>query len=544
MRYRRSLLPALATVVTVAGALVVPANAHADEPPPRMTPGRIDLHTLSSGARTWFQGPHPGTERPDAARRLAFGSNVDANDPQQDLAAGQSETAIAASGRTLLAAWNDISGSLVAPSTDVRSSVTGVGLSTNGGRTFTDLIGLRNDNPNQQWFGDPTAVAIDAHHFAVGSLYLPSAHPDCTAAPAQFEVAVEVVTVGSNGGASFGAPVVVASGGDACPLLGPNPSGQPAPDLALLDKEWLSYDSRSRTLGVSFTRFFLGVGGQSGTGQVELTRATVPADPATLSSASWQPPIVVWPEEPIEVNTGAYLSIAPGGDTYLAWERNTGSNLNDGDPYVYIHAALVRAGATAPAVGGPAAARVVSTGQRNSSPTGGVKSMDAVVIPGYSRGIGQDFPRIAVDAPKGKVVVVWNDASAHPLGDIWLRGLPLDLTITGPISKVNDDNSFALHFLPAVSVRADGSVATSWYDRRIGGPTSVDTEYFGEIRPSPTDSARDFRITTGATNWSNTGSLINPNFGDYTDNASSGTTTYFTWSDGRIGVPQPFVDHR
>ena len=168
--------------------------------------------------------------------------------------------------------------------------------------------------------------------------------------------------------------------------------------------------------------------------------------------------------------------------------------------------------------------------------------MDGVVIPGYSRGLGQDFPRIAVDAPKGKVIVVWNDASAHPLGDIWLRGLPLDLTITGPISKVNDDNSFALHFLPAVSVRADGSIATSWYDRRIGGPTSVDTEYFGEIRPAPTGSGRDFRITTGATNWNNTGSLINPNFGDYTDNASTGTTTYFTWSDGRIGVPQPFVD--
>jgi hypothetical protein len=544
MRYRTSLLPALATLATMAAIFVIPAGARADTPPPRMTPGRIALSTLSSGARTWFQGLQPGSERPDATRRVAFGSNVDANDPQQDLGAGQSETAIAASGRTLLAAWNDISGSLVAPSTDVRASITGVGLSTNGGRSFRDLIGLRNDSPNQQWFGDPTAVAIDAHHFAVGSIYLPSAHPDCAAAPAQFEVAVEIVTVASDGSASFGAPVVVASGGDACPLLGQDPGGQPAPDLALLDKEWLSYDSQSRTLATSFTRFFFGFGGQSGTGQVELTRATVPADPATLTGSSWHQPVVVWPEEPVEVNTGAYVAVAPGGDAYLAWERNVQSNLNDGDPYVYIHAALVRAGDTAPVVGGPAAARVVSTGQRNASPTGGVKSMDAVVIPGYSRGIGQDFPRIAVDAPKHKVVVVWNDASAHPLGDIWLRGLPLDLTISGPISKVNDDDSFALHFLPAVSVRTDGSIATSWYDRRIGGPTSVDTEYFAEIRTSPTKPGRDFRITTAATNWSNTGSLINPNFGDYTDNASSGTTTYFTWSDGRIGVPQPFVDHR
>jgi hypothetical protein len=52
------------------------------------------------------------------------------------------------------------------------------------------------------------------------------------------------------------------------------------------------------------------------------------------------------------------------------------------------------------------------------------------------------------------------------------------------------------------------------------------------------------RITTGSTDWAGTGSLIDPNFGDYTDNATDGTRTYFTWSDGRIGVPQPFVDSR
>src|SRR5438477_10900488 len=235
-----------------AGLAVVPRSAWAADPPARPAPGRIDLNGVSSGARTWFLGLQSGPVGPDAKRRPAFGSNVDANDPQGDLAAGQSETAIAASGRTVVAAWNDASGLLVAPTTDVRASLTGVGLSTNGARSFRDLIGLRNDNANQQWFGDPTVVAIDAHHFAIGGIYFPSAHPDCATAPAQFEVAVEIVTVASDGSASFGAPVAVASGGDACPLLGPNPGGQPAPDLALLDKEWLSYDSQSRTLATSF----------------------------------------------------------------------------------------------------------------------------------------------------------------------------------------------------------------------------------------------------------------------------------------------------
>ena len=34
-------------------------------------------------------------------------------------------------------------------------------------------------------------------------------------------------------------------------------------------------------------------------------------------------------------------------------------------------------------------------------------------------------------------------------------------------------------------------------------------------------------------------------FGGNMDNKElgAGTTTYYTWSDGRLGVPQPFIDH-
>jgi hypothetical protein len=275
-----------------------------------------------------------------------------------------------------------------------------------------------------------------------------------------------------------------------------------------------------------------------------MVRAQLPGDPQRLTSKAWSGPIMVWPEEPATLNTGAYVSVGGNGDAYIAWERNALTNLSSGDPYVYIHAALIPRGAVTPAVGGPAKPRVVTLGQRNSNGAGGVKSLGAVAIAGYDRGLGQDFPRIAVDSRLSKVVIVWNDASAHPLGDIWMRALPMSLNVSGPIVKVNDDNSYALHFLPAVSVRSDGSIATSWYDRRLSGPNSTRTDYFAETRATPTAHAKDFRVTTGATDWAATSSLISPNFGDYTDNASTGSTTYYTWSDGRIGVPQPFVDRR
>ena len=58
-------------------------------------------------------------------------------------------------------------------------------------------------------------------------------------------------------------------------------------------------------------------------------------------------------------------------------------------------------------------------------------------------------------------------------------------------------------------------------------------------------------VTDVASNWINVSSDIFPNFGDYTDNYIIATTSapyvgetlYVAWSDGRIGVPQPFEAH-
>jgi hypothetical protein len=535
---------ALIGVATMVAMVMAGLSGPAAASPARLrpAPGRIRVSALSAAGLAWFRPPvtavSPG--RP-AATRVAFGSNVDANNPNLDLAAGQNDPAIAAAGSTVVTAWNDATGFQVGPATDRRASGTGVGVSTDGGRTFRDLVGLRNNNPNQQWFGDPTVVAVDAHHFIIGSLYSPSLTADCSAGKAaRLQLAVEVLTIAAAGTASLGLPVVTADGGDWCL----HDTKKDQLQMAFLDKDWLAYDPVSRTLAMSYIRRFFGLGGQSGQGQVEMVRAHLPGDPRTITAASWSKPIIAWPEERTVANAGAYVAVAPGGDAYLSWERNIGTNQYSGHPFVSVHTARVRAGEVTPVVGGPTQPRVVTLGQRNSDGHGGVKSLNIITIPGYGESQGQDFPRIAVDAPLGKVVIVWNDASAHPLGDIWMRALPRSLTIAGPIVKVNDDNSYALHFLPAVSIRTNGAIATSWYDRRLDGADSARTDYYADTRPTPTGNARDVRITTGPTDWANTSSVLFPNFGDYTDNTSAGNTTYYAWTDGRIGVTQPFVDHR
>lgn len=504
----------------------------------------------SSGVRMWLNPPKLAPE-PDplapASRGPAFGSNVDANDPNHDLAAGQSETAIAASGDHVLVAWNDASAFLAYLDPLDPLSATGVAYSGDGGQTFTDLIGFTNDNANQQWVGDPAIVAIDSLHFVIASLYFPSAVADCRQGPVELTIGLQVATV-TGGSISFSSPISPVNAGNLC-------GRRFGRSVSLLDKEFLAYDPLTRTLAMSYTRFYLG-GRHSGNGQIEVVRATVPSDPRALSETDFPKRVVIWDEEPYcnfpelpseatqcgAINEGAYPAVAPNGDTYVVWERNWQSNLFGGDPFVYLHAALIPAGATAPSVGGNAAPFVFTTGQTGATPEGGVKSLSATQIVGYSRFIGNDFPRIAANPSTGQVVFVWNDASRHPLGDIFLRTATFGLGTMGPIQQVNDDNSFALHFLPAVSVGSDGSIRTSWYDRRLSGADSALTDYFGEIRALAGTNAPDFRITTDSTDWTNTGSLINPNFGDYTDNSTTGTTTYYTWSDGRVGVPQPFVD--
>ena len=503
-----------------------------------LPPNHINPRGLSQGAQAWWFGPDLplNTSWPPlpATSVTGSGGNVDAANPNEDLAPGQSETAIAASKNLVMEAWNDASGFFVFPSTDPQASLTGVGFSRNAGKSFTDLVGLPNTNANQKWSGDPSVVAVDnGRFFIVGSIYATAFPINCFNGPAQNAIAVSVATVTPNS-VQFTNPIVVATGGDACSGFG---------QTAFLDKDFMSYDPKTRTLAVTYDRFsFFGYG----TGQPEVVTAHIPTSTPLLSSADFSAPVVIWPEEPTYENEGVYPALAynpstGADDIYVAWERNWYTNQFNGDPYVYIQAAVIPVGASAPLVGGPASPIVVTLNQLNSTAYGGVKSLDLVPVTGYSRGTSNDFPRVAWNSSQNEVIIVWNDASHHPLGDIFLRAYTTRFAQTRPIEKVNDDNTGALHMFPAVCVQSGGLIVTSWFDRRSFAPGSAWTDYFGEVRSTPGTNGTDFKITTTPSNWIDDSSTITPNFGDYTDNSCTGTTTFFTWSDGRIGVPQPYV---
>ena len=147
-RLRRGVigLGAAALALSGMGALAPAAPATtAHQPVHELAAKRLgDRLYFSSGLLAWLRGPSAVQGEVGRAARLraanspgaftpAIGGNVDANDPAEDLAAGQSESAVAAQRRggssLVLAAWNDIGAQLASPTTP-KGSGTGIGLSS------------------------------------------------------------------------------------------------------------------------------------------------------------------------------------------------------------------------------------------------------------------------------------------------------------------------------------------------------------------------------------------------------------------------------
>jgi hypothetical protein len=173
-----------------------------------------------------------------------------------------------------------------------------------------------------------------------------------------------------------------------------------------------------------------------------------------------------------------------------------------------------------------------------------IVSLSAAFIPGYNRFPANDFPRVAVDPTTRTVSMVWNDARLHPLGDILLQSYALRTLnpVQGSPVVLNSDTG-GLHFLPAVrNASATGKLAVSWYDRSSANTAVTDVDAALALDPRTTSTpAANTLVTSVPSDWNSVSSDIVPNFGDYTDNYIAGGRVFVAWSDGRLGLPQPFA---
>jgi hypothetical protein len=475
---------------------------------------------VSSGAMMYCFGPQASAPTSAGAftAERSFSSNVNAANPAEDVADngtrayGQSEVSVGGEGAYVVEAWNDSTGFFQTTCDALyKEELTGYGFSANGGKSFTDRGGLVNSNcaDGSRFFGDPSVeVLVSGGHtyFYISSLYF-------NAPENGIDIAMDVCVASGTGSAatlSCQGPVIIAPAG---------PDG-------FLDKDFLAVDRAHKKLYASYTNFS-GVGGD--VIQLSSCDLTSPASPVC------GPPQTVFASTDCAEEEGAYPAVdEQTGDVYVAWEHNWATNLfGCADPVQEMVAYLP---------GGSAPTAFTSVP---------VIAMDSAFVPGYNRFPMNDFPRIATSPAYGTVTIVWNDARYHPAGDILLQSFHLGSLAavqSAPI-RVNA-NSGGWHLLPALRYSTStGKLDISYYERTSANTAITNVDATLNVVPTAVATpSGEVLVTTQATDWQNVSSDIVPNFGDYTDNYIIGKTSYpytggkvyIAWSDGRLGLPQPF----
>jgi hypothetical protein len=510
----------------------------------------------SQGANEFCFGPQVSTGLQHAVTKSAsFGSNVNAANPSEDIvpsgvrAYGQSETSIAASGQYVVEAWNDSTGFFSPACSPMnKDQGTGFGFSNNGGKSFTDLGGLPNSNClTSKTEGDPSVEAFQVGgktYFYISSIFIPFNVPE----NALSVTACVVNGSGSSAVLSCGNPIVAAISSDCVTFPGP----PPFTFCSFLDKEFLSIDAARGRLYMSYTEFGVStLANSNGIIELAVCDLSTPATPVchngsdgsiTGTGASAAPYFVVAPGDATCENEGAYPAVDRAtGDVYVAYEHNWASALFSSPCFSvpvknvmnFIPSSCLTLTPTS-ACSGPAAT--------NSSI---ITSMQSAFISGYNRFPMNDFPRVATSSKFGTVSMVWNDVGVHPAGDILLQSFSLGTlsNVQSTPVRLNADTG-GWHFLPALRYSdTDGNLVVSWYQRNSATTTLTNVSAALALSPRTTlTPGRNTKVTTGPSDWIGVSSDIVPNFGDYTDNyiIANSEAAYVAWSDGRLGVPQPF----
>jgi hypothetical protein len=567
-----SVLVALTLVIAFAGGIFLRGSAtHAAHAASGTTTKSEFCNKLgktlqaSSGAQMFCLGAQPnGSANVKHPLVHSFGPNVDAANPSEDVsntgvqAYGQSETSVAASGHYAVEAWNDATtffSTCGAPQN--KEEGTGFGFSANNGASYTDLGGLPNAGCNDNLFnGDPSVEAWTTGgktYFYVASLFNPTfTNPDVRSHLA-LDACVASGT-GTSAALTCSQPTNIASSSECATIDG-------FTFCSFLDKEFMSIDRARGLLYTSYTEFGFTPDLSASTDIIELAVCDIgngalggtPAAPVCTNGDSGSaaapaaPYLVVAPTDPAGCeNEGAYPAVDPAnGDLYVAYEHNWATGVFGCFPgpqgqaqnvMNFIPASCL----TLPTAScsGPAATNAVN-----------ITSLQAAFIPGYNRFPMNDFPRLAVSDAKSTVSMVWNDARFHIGGDILMQSMNLTTlgnTSAAPVVLNTDRGGW--HFLPALrNTNQFGKLNVSWYSRSSANTAITDVTAAVDVNARSTATPANVLVTTVSSDWNAVSSDIVPNFGDYTDNYTINTATntpgsrdFVAWSDGRLGIPQPF----
>lgn len=578
-------IPALLAALLLASTTIAgPANA-------QFPPEHADL--LSGGAyRLLFGLNATPAEEPDETADQAYGDttagppprvgpNVRVNAPQlpfPDGFLGRSETTLAAvaAGQRLVVGWNDAEGFCGPPfnfgcSAPEIPGASGFGVSTDGGRTFRDLgapppgtrIGI---GPGPAGTSDSgvyvtgTDPSLDSPHGSEEVWFANLAFfDDFTGNTAG--VSTHRGAFGADGSFAWDEPVLLQS---------PN-----YPD-DFLDKEHVATEHRDGRTSIFVTLTnFIEVAGlpRFGLGQIESFASPDGGETWTRS--------VIQPDETFPgapgtgvINQGSEPVVDPDGVVHVAWQRGFLSPFfGQGAAGVFPEIRVARSedgGATwQPAAAGPPGSGINPAGVRVAS----ICSGDVFPPSGYSRNRSNTWPRIAVarsGSHRGRLYVAWQDCRIAnggpmpaPMGPEDAFGFDIGHPDTDVFLAFSDDGGATwsepvlvagggdglLQFWPTISVGPTGAVDVTYSEsfepdgttfQGRGGGTSLVDVFWARSTDGGETFGEPVRLTEVTSDWGATESDLTPNFGDYNDAASVGTSLLATWADGRNGVPDVF----
>ena len=547
---------------------------------------------LSDGGMAALFGPDTSSQSYLAGRH-GNGRDADAfvNDPCLDPAppgregTAQSEPEIAvlntsgSMGKKMVVGYNDSAGFY-----DRNRGLSGFAYSTDGGVTWIDGGGLppliagsgtADDDGKDAYFGDPSVVVDQAtQRFFYASIYkLPDGSYTLSVNRGTFQAAAATQGVESvantrclNDPMQTGVPDPPQPGQERIvwerPVVAVRPTqavGGVIVDVAqsqdFLDKPWLYVDQTTGTLYLTYTRFAL-----DGETPLELARCRGCALKGTFTSADWDGPYTIVPNDPDTLNQGAVAV------------TTTRPGLPAGPPRVAVTwfartFVLAAAGTTGQA--GDRTETQQRIGYASSDDDGRTWSSAKTIAvvnpqlepPGYNRGRTSgiaNVPSIAVDKGADDGVFTSGETSRTGFGTVYVtyfsgkytlpaRAQQADIFVSrstdngttfGPPVKVNDDPGTTSHVFPTVQVNKNGSVFVGWLDRRNDPTYNVLTDTWASVSKDNGQTFGANRIESDvATGWS-VRSDAQPNFGDYMSSDLLGFGTFvIVWADGRFRPP-------
>lgn len=557
--------PAIGVLALVLQASVLPGASGTD--PPAWSVGPPPAVALLSGpARTalvWERGllvAPPASGGLASSRDLPatplmtapaeeYGTDVRVNDPEQDHLPNcnmQAGVSLARWGDRIVAGWNDgrqceallqRTGDRLTGGTTTGISLSGFGWSDDAGMTWHDGGELPVPDGGNV-FGDPVVAAGPDGTFYYATLL---GTPGCCRIG---------VYRSEDGGVSWQGPV----------LLAPE-----RPDDLFHDKPWIAVDTSEDsphrgTVHVAWTNVVEDESGFFHPDEVLLVRSTDGGRSFTEAT-----PIshVVMPDGSVRDRPGsaAQVAVGPEGEVYLAWVDLVANSQG----FLYSTRST-DGGRTFP--GGRMVARMTMPGyQQACSPLVGV----AHVVNGDIR-VAHN-PSFAVDTSdspyRGRLYIAvglkFHDPAVNrtDLADIvlftsddggitWTNvevdqfGQPRD-----PQEKLNDDGTWTDQFHATVAVAGDGTVAVSWYDRRLSPRAGQGTDPYGNwlidvFATTSTDGGETFSPNVRVTDVSFPPARTNPHanwlagcfMGDYNAMVGAGPGEFLlAWGDNREGTP-------